>query len=134
MSHEKKNKLRLGHLRARGNIWGGSNHRPLFWSVENNYSSCITVLPAAFLVSVFCWYQICWAFGISVGIVPPFFVSFPPFFLKRGAELLKKGAIAPLLRKKGGNRPLFDTELYRPRYRYGKYQEIPTDTDKKIPI
>ncbi len=28
----------------------------------------------------------------------PLFVSFP-FFLKRGAELLKKGAIAPLLRK-----------------------------------
>jgi hypothetical protein len=46
---------------------------------------------------------------------PPF-LSFPPFFLKRGAELLKKGAIAPLLRKKGGNRPLFDTELYRPSF------------------
>jgi hypothetical protein len=46
----------------------------------------------------------------------PLFVSFPSFFLKRGAELLKKGAIAPLLRKKGGNRPLFDTELYRPSF------------------
>jgi hypothetical protein len=38
-----------------------------------------TVLPAVFLVLVFCWYQICWIFGISVGIVPPFFVYFPPF-------------------------------------------------------
>jgi len=28
----------------------------------------ITVLPAVFSVSVFCWYQICWIFGISVGI------------------------------------------------------------------
>ncbi len=64
-----------------------------------------TVLPAAFLVLVFCWYQICWAFGISVGIVPPLLVSFPPFFLKRGAELLKKGAIVPLLRKKGAITP-----------------------------
>ena len=40
------------------------------------------------------------------------FVSFPPFFLERGAVLLKKGAIAPLLRKKGGNCPLF-AEKYR---------------------
>jgi hypothetical protein len=37
------------------------------------------VLPAVFSVSVFCRYQICWIFGISVGIVPPFFVYFPPF-------------------------------------------------------
>jgi len=27
-----------------------------------------TVLPAVFLVSVFCWYQICWIFSITVGI------------------------------------------------------------------
>ncbi len=32
------------------------------------------VLPAVFSVSVFCRYQICWIFGISVGIVPPFLI------------------------------------------------------------
>jgi hypothetical protein len=51
-----------------------------------------------------------------VSFVSPFFVSFPPFSLKKGAELLKKGAIAPLLRKKGGHCPLLDTELYRPSF------------------
>ncbi len=58
---------------------------------------------------------------------PPFFVSFSPFFLKRGAELLKKGATAPFLI------PNCTDRVFR-RYRYGKYREIPTDTDQKIPI
>jgi hypothetical protein len=49
----------------------------------------------------------------------------------------------PLLGKKGapanfliGSRQIFDTENTERvilRYRYGKYQEIPTDTDQKIP-
>jgi len=49
-----------------------------------------------------------WIFGISVGFDPPFFVYFPPFlppFFQKGVELLKKGAIAPLLKKKGGTAP-----------------------------
>jgi hypothetical protein len=46
----------------------------------------------------------------------------------------KKGAPANLLR---GSRQIFDTEntdRVSLRYRYGKYREIPTDTDRKIPI
>jgi hypothetical protein len=64
--------------------------------------------------------------------IPPFFVYFPPFlppFFQKGVELLKKGAIAPLLRKKGGTAPflyrnvptefsfgigMVNTEKYRP--------------------
>ena len=57
------------------------------------------VLPAVFSVSVFCWYQICWIFGISVGIDPPLFCILPPF--------------PP---EKGGHCPLFDTEMYRPNF------------------
>ena len=53
------------------------------------------VVPVIFLVSVFTWYQIGLVSVFSVGIVLPFLVLFPPFFLKRGAELLKKGVIAP---------------------------------------
>jgi hypothetical protein len=72
-------------------------------------------------------------FRFSVGIDPPFFVYFPPFlppFFPKGLELLKKGAIAPLLRKKGGTAPflipkctdriflryrcMVNTEKYRP--------------------
>jgi hypothetical protein len=54
---------------------------------------------------------------------PPFFVYFPPFFppfFQKG--LLKKGAIAPLLRKKGGTAPFFIpkcTDRIFLRYRYG---------------
>ena len=70
------------------------------------------VVPVIFLVSVFTRYQIGSVSVFSVSIVPPFFVSFPPFFLERGTVLVKKGAVAPLLRKKGGNCPLFDTEMY----------------------
>jgi hypothetical protein len=53
----------------------------------------------------------------------------------------KKGPRPPLLRKKGapaiflrGSRQSFDTENTDRvflRYRYGKYQEILTDTDRK---
>jgi hypothetical protein len=98
------------------------------------------VLPAVFSVSVFCRYQICWIFGISVGIVPPFFEYFPPFlppFFQKGVELLKKGAIAPLLRKKGGTAPFLIpkcTDRVFLRYRYGIYREIPTEYRPKIPI
>ena len=98
------------------------------------------VLPAVFLISVFCRYQICWIFGILVCIDPPLFVYFPPFlppFSKKGVELLKKGAIAPLLRKKGGTAPFLIpkcTDRVFLRYRYGNYREIPTEYRPKIPI
>ncbi len=54
----------------------------------------------------------------------------PPFFLKKGAG-------APFFREKGVSAKKMipkctDRDLLR--YRYGKYQEIPTDTDQKIPI
>ena len=72
--------------------------------------SVIALVPAIFLESVFTRYQIGSVSVFSAGIVPPFFVSLP------GAGLLKKGAIAPLLREKGGNCPLFDTEIYLPSF------------------
>jgi len=74
-------------------------------------------------------------------LIPPFLVYFPPFLppvFQKGVELLKKGAIAPLLRKKGGTAPflipkcttefsfgigMVNTEKYRPntdrKYRIG---------------
>ncbi len=70
-----------------------------------------------------------------------------PFFRKMGAGCIKKGAGAPFFLKKGAIAPFlreigFPTKNIIPkctdrdflRYRYGKYQEIPTDTDRKIPI
>jgi len=71
-----------------------------------------TVLPAVFSVSVFCWYQICGAFGIfgrycctvSFGgntflrIRGTFFLKNSagiPFFLQKEGEVHKKGAEAP---------------------------------------
>ncbi len=70
-----------------------------------------------------------------------------PFFHKRGAGCIKKGANAPFFLKKGASAPFlreigFPAKKIIPkctnrdflRYRYGKYQEIPTDTDRKIPI
>jgi len=71
--------------------------------------------------------------------IPPFFVFFPPFlppFFQKGVELLKKGAIAPLLRKKGDIAPFLKpkcTNRIFLRYRYGKYREIPTEYRPKIP-
>jgi hypothetical protein len=47
-------------------------------------------------------------------------------FFKRRAKRTKRGP-GPLLRKKGAPTVFL-------RYRYGKYREIPTDTDRKIPI
>jgi len=61
--------------------------------------------------------------------------SLPPFS-KRGWGP-QKGGHCPPFEEKGGRCPLFDTEMYHRvfrRYRYGKYQEILTDTDRKIPI
>ena len=71
--------------------------------------------------------------------IPPFFVYFPPFlppFFQKGVELLKKGAIAPLLREKGGTAPFLIlkwTNRIFLRYQYGKYREIPTEYRPKIP-
>ncbi len=70
----------------------------------------------------------------------PLFVYFPPFlppFFQKGVELLKKGASAPLLRKKGGTAPFLIpkcTDRVFLRYRYGNYREIPTEYRPKIPI
>jgi hypothetical protein len=60
-----------------------------------------------------------------------------PFFRKRGAGCIKKGAGAPFLREIGFPAKKIipkctDRDFFR--YRYGNYQEIPTDTDQKIPI
>ncbi len=59
-----------------------------------------------------------------------------PFFPQNGAGPLKKGAMTPLSRKKG-----VPTKKYIPkctdqvclRYRFGKYQGIPTEYRPKIP-
>jgi hypothetical protein len=54
----------------------------------------------------------------------------PPFSLKNGASAPffgEKGVPAKKMIPKCTNRDFL-------RYRYGKYQEIPTDTDQKIPI
>ena len=67
-------------------------------------------------------------------ILPPFP---PPFFFQKGVGALKKGAIAPLFRKKGGTAPFLipkSTDRVFLRYRYGKYREIPTEYRPKIPI
>jgi hypothetical protein len=64
--------------------------------------------------------------GLAVskrGLVPPF--------------SLKKGAITPFSREKGvpaKKKIPKCTDRDFLRYRYGKYQEIPTDTNRKIPI
>ena len=97
------------------------------------------LVPVIFSVSVFTGIRYCWYRYFSVGIVPPFFEYFPPFlppFFQKGVELLKKGAIAPLLRKKGGTAPFLIpkcTDRVFLRYRYGKYREIPTEYRPKIP-
>jgi len=73
------------------------------------------MLPAAFSVSVFCRYQICWIFGILVGIDPPLFrilPPFPPLFFQKGGGASQKGGHCPPFEEKGGHCPLFDTEMY----------------------
>jgi len=76
------------------------------------------VLPAVFSVSVFCRYQICWIFGISVGIDPPFLYTSPlssPLFPKGGGAS-QKGGHCPPFEEKGGHCPLFDTDMNRPNF------------------
>ncbi len=54
----------------------------------------------------------------------------PPFSLKKGAN-------SPFLREKGVPNKNMIQKCTDPDflwYQYGKYQEIPTDTDQKIPI
>ncbi len=53
-------------------------------------------------------YQVGSVFGIFIRYPSTPFLYHSPFFLKRGAGLLKKGAVAPLLRKKGGHFPPFE--------------------------
>ena len=72
-----------------------------------------------------------------------FFWKIPREFLFFAKEGTKRGPMPPLLRKKGapanflrGSHQSFDTENTDRvflRYRYGKYREIPTDTNRKIP-
>jgi hypothetical protein len=103
-----------------------------------------TVLPAVFRYRYFAGIRFNWAVGISVGITS---LAGTPFFRKRGAGCVKKGAGAPFFTQKGGQCPLLRekgvpakkmipkcTDRDFLRYQYGKYQEIPTDTDRKIPI
>ncbi len=107
------------------------------WCKNHVESRVITVLPAVFLVSVFCRYQIYLAVGMYIFPVGITNLAGTPCFRKRGAGCIKKGAIAPFLREIG-----FPAKKIIPkctdrdflRYRYGKYQEIPTGTDRKIPI
>jgi hypothetical protein len=59
-----------------------------------------------------------------------------PFSLKMGAGSLKKGAMNPLWRKKGVPAKTITpkcTDQVFLRYRFGKYQEIPTEYRPKIP-
>jgi hypothetical protein len=68
-------------------------------------------------------------------------------FSAKGGWLYQKGGQCPLFPQKGGRCPLFEGKGVPAKnmipkrtnrdflwYRYGKYQEIPTDTDRKIPI
>jgi len=69
----------------------------------------------------------------------PLFVNFPPFlppFFQKGVGVLKKGAIAPLLRKKGGTAPFLIpkcTDRVFLRYGIRNTGEIPTEYRPKIP-
>ena len=93
------------------------------------------MLPAVFLVLVFCWYQIA---GFSVFrsvLFHPFLYTSPhssPLFSK----VLKKRASAPLLRKKGGTTPflvLKCNDRVFLGYGIGNTGEIPTEYQPKIP-
>jgi hypothetical protein len=70
-----------------------------------------------------------------------------PFFRKRGAGCIKKGPVPPFSLKKGALAPSLrekgvPAKKMIPKctdrdflwYRYGKYREIMTNTDRKIPI
>jgi len=65
-------------------------------------------------------------------VLPPF----PPPFFPKGGWLLKKGAIAPLLRKKGVTAPFLIPKCADRvflRYSIGNTGEIPTEYRPKIP-
>jgi hypothetical protein len=99
----------------------------------------------------FFWYRyfasirFTWRSVFPVGITN---LAGTPFFRKRGAGCIKKGACAPFFLKKGASAPFLrekgdPTKKMMPKctdrdflwYRYyGKYREIPTDTDRKISI
>ena len=83
-----------------------------------------TVLPAVFSVSVFCWYQICWAFGIfgryccTVRFGRNTFLRFRgnsflekfcgnSFFSSKGGRSVQKGGGAPPFLGKRGLPPFF---------------------------
>jgi hypothetical protein len=85
-----------------------------------------------------------WAVGISVGITS---LVETPFSIKRGLAVSKRGPLPPFSLKKVASAP-FLREKWVPAkkmipkctdqdflwYQYDKYQEIPTDTDRKIPL
>ncbi len=98
----------------------------------------------------FFWYRyfagirFIWRSVFPVGITN---LAGTPFYCKRGAGCIKKGAGAPFFLEKGAVAPFlrkigFPAKKIIPKcpdrdflwYRYGKYREIPTDTDRKIPI
>jgi hypothetical protein len=86
-----------------------------------------------------------WAVGILVGITS---LAGSPFFRKRGAGYIERGPLPPFSLKKGTSAPFLREKGVPAKkkipkctdrdflwYRYGKYQDIPTDTnDRKIPI
>ncbi len=103
-----------------------------------------TKLEAAAINRYFAGIRFIWRSVFPVGITN---LAGTPFFRKRGAGCIKKGAGAPFFLKKGTIAPFlreigFPAKKIIPkctdrdflRYRYGKYREILTDTDRKIPI
>ncbi len=98
----------------------------------------------------FFWYRyfagirFTWRLVFPVGVTN---LAGNPFFRKRGAGCIKKGAGAPFFLKKRASAPFLKekgvpakkmipkcTDRDFLRYRYGKYPEIPTDTNRKILI
>ncbi len=97
-----------------------------------------------FMYRYFAGIRFTWRSVFLVGITN---LAGTPFFRERGAGCIKKGAGAPFFLKKGASAPFLrekgvPTKKMIPKctdrdflqYRYGKYQEIPTDIDRKIPI
>jgi hypothetical protein len=102
------------------------------------------VLPAVFWYQYFAGIRFIWRSVFPVGITN---LAGTPFFRKRGAGCNKKGAGAPFFLKKGAIASFlreigFPAKKIIPkctdqdflRYRYSKYREIPTDTNREIPI
>jgi hypothetical protein len=82
--------------------------------------------------------------GISVGITS---LAGTPFFRKRGAGVSKRGPLPPFSLKKGASAPFLREKGVPAKkiipnctdqdflwYRYGKYQELLTNANRKIPI